>query len=67
MAFAGAPTPVLPIGAQGLIVVAEEQFTLNTLGDGLVCTVPGGEGIAFEDLVGEGILCRQGVMNCLPD
>ena len=51
--FAGATSLVLPIGAEGLIVLAEEQFALNTFGDGLVKAVPRCGGFALEESVGE--------------
>ena len=53
VAFAGATPFVLPIGAEGLVVLPEEQFASDVFGNGLVKAVPGGGSVAFEDPVGE--------------
>ena len=53
VAFAGATALVLPVGAKGLVVLAKEQFTPDTFGDGLVEAIPGGGRIALEYSVGE--------------
>jgi hypothetical protein len=53
MLFAGATTPVLPIGADGLTVLSEEQLAIDMFGYSLVLSIPGSGCIAFEDFVGE--------------
>ena len=53
MALAGATALMLPISAEGLIVLLKEQFTMNPFGDGLVYTIPGGGSLAFDDSMRE--------------
>ena len=68
MAFAGAASFVLPVGAEGLVVLAQQQFTSNVFGDGLVRPVPDSGSITFDDSVRETpqiYWCRQGAWCCL--
>ena len=40
-------------GAEGLVVLAQQQFTSNVFGDGLVRPVPDSGSITFDDSVRE--------------
>ena len=53
MMFAGAAPFVLPIGTEGLVVFAKEEFASELFHDGLVEAVPGGGCLAVNDSVGE--------------